>query len=131
MLTKLCRALLNIPFVPFNILLTRTLQQVDDADLARLESFTSSLEPEADTQEGITHPHSLYKLLCQAAHCYIDEHTQPNPYDPTLSENEVPEFSEFEFRQMGIEGHTTPGWFDWYGTDQYLGDWMKEDIMTR
>ncbi|OQV06652.1 Fungal Zn2-Cys6 binuclear cluster domain-containing protein [Cladophialophora immunda] len=113
-------ALLNIPFVPFNILLTRTLQQVDDVDLARMEGFTNSLQLETDIGEGITHPHSLYKLLCRAAQCYIAERTQSRTYDPTLTESYVAEFSEFEFRNIGGDGHTTPGWFDWYNTDQWM-----------
>ncbi|KIY02886.1 uncharacterized protein Z520_01351 [Fonsecaea multimorphosa CBS 102226] len=124
-------ALLNIPFVPFNILLTRTLQQVDDANIARREGFTNSLQLKTDLGQGITHPHSLYKLLCRAAQCYIDEHTQSRTYDPTLTENDVAEFGEFEFRHMGGDGHTTPGWFDLYNTDQYLDPWMNEGSMIR
>lgn len=110
--------------------MTRSIQQLDDGDLARLEGFTASLKPEIDTCETSTHPHRLYKLLCQAVRCYIYEHMQPMPHDPTLTGTELATMHDCDRRRAGGEGWATPGLFD-VDLNSRDGSWLNEDIMMR
>lgn len=135
------RAILHIPFVPFSILFTRAVQLSDVADLARLDRFAASLQPEAASLESITHPHRLYELLCQAARLYIDFNIPCSLADPTSTHNLPDSFGEFDFTPFGTEAGAAPnetleagspqtyGLSDWYYSNQQMMSLLDEDVM--
>ena len=138
------RAILHIPFVPFSILFTRAVQLLDVADLARLDRFAASLQPDAaSSSESITHPHRLYELLCQAARLYIDSTNNPSSSsaDQTLTHNLPDSVGEFDFAHFGMEagaaanetleagGPQAYRLSDWYYGNQQIMSLLDEDIM--
>ena len=72
------RAILHVPFVPFSILFTHTVQNFDEGDLSLLEQFAASLKTPDEATKSITHPYRLYSLLCEAARLYIA--SKPNSF---------------------------------------------------
>ena len=141
LLTTLDRAILHVPFVPFNILFTRAVQLLDVADLARLDQFAASLQPEATSPGSATHPYRLYKLLCQAARLYVDSKIPSLPEDPTLTHN-LPnsldefDFADFEIRTEAAANETlqagdpqTYGLSDWYYSNQQMMSLLDDDVM--
>ncbi|TAQ88823.1 hypothetical protein B7494_g2840 [Chlorociboria aeruginascens] len=95
--TALHRAILHTPFVPFNILFTRTIQLLDITDLARLDRFAASFKPEVASLGLTTYPYRLYELLCQAARLYAPS----IPVDPALNNPDT--LVEFDFGRFEIE----------------------------
>jgi hypothetical protein len=117
------RAILHIPFVPFSILFTRTIQLVDFTDLDRLERFAASLQPEAGA-ESITHPHRLYELLCQAARLYLESSATLKVTNAADVGASVPSYSnDVDFANMGME--TESSWMPSDSQDMDLSDWYQ------
>lgn len=115
---------------------TRAIKLLDGAQLARLENFTASLQPEASSSDSITHPARLYELLCQAARTYIDSRIQAPPEDLTLAQNLPDSFGGFGLVNFGDEenggtagdGSYTYGLSDWYYGNQQLMQLLDEDM---
>lgn len=70
--------MLHTPFIPFIILFNHSIQYNNHADLARLESFTSSLKPNPSVSESAARPHQLFQLLCQVVRLYADSNAALN-----------------------------------------------------
>ncbi|KAE9369112.1 hypothetical protein N431DRAFT_485113 [Stipitochalara longipes BDJ] len=134
-------AILHCPFVPFNILFDRAVQLLDIADLARLDCFAASFQPDAASPESITHPYRLYKLLCETVRLYFDLNTSSSSSDTTLIHNTADSFSKFELAHYGIDGgvaandilgvdgaqaYGLSGWY--YGNQQIMG-LLDEDVL--
>ena len=137
-----------MPFVTFSILFTRTIQLRDLEDLARLDRFAASLQPatnvEADFAKSSTHPHRLYKLLCQAARLYFDSYpnTDSSATDPSLGEihNPLNSLDDFDFvdygmdpdaalgRMLGVGNAQTNGLSEWYYANQQIMGLLDEDV---
>ncbi|KAH8898669.1 hypothetical protein GQ53DRAFT_635840 [Thozetella sp. PMI_491] len=135
-------AIVNTPFVPFNILFTRAVQLLDYSDLARLERFAASLRPAGSTQaDSSTHPYRLYELLCRAARLYIDRNTVRLPEDSTLGHAAVESFDDLGFPplELGMEASLgdssisaisqMSGLGDWYYGNQQLMNLLDEDVI--
>lgn len=135
------RAILYCPFVPFSILFTRAVQLSDIADLARLDRFATSLQPEMSSAEAITHPYRLYKLLCQATRLYFDLDTPNLSENPIMTHNLINFGADFDFAHSEMEagaiaGETwkagdpqTHGLYDWWHDSQQMIGLLSDDFM--
>lgn len=133
--------ILNCPFVPFSILFTHAIQTLDATDLARLDRFVTSLQPqpgEEDYPDTVTHPYRLYKLLTQAAHLHFDLNAAAVQTDPRLLSDFVDlDFVHFEDSGEGIggggllEAHGSEdfGLSDWFLGNQQLMNLLDENAM--
>ena len=134
-------AIMHGPFVPFSILFTRAVQLLDAPDLARIDRFAASLQPDVDPTESITHPYRLFELLCRGARLYFDLNAPPPPADPTLTRNLPDSLGEFDVAhyQMdpcsrdnealeAFEGQSY-GLSDWYYGNQQMMSLLDEDVM--
>lgn len=129
------------PFVPFSILFTRAVQLLDVADLARIDHFAASLQPETTWPESITHPYRLYRLLCRGARLCFDLHTPYSPADPIVNPNLPDSSSGLDFVNFGMEavaattgtaeasGAHTGQLSDWYYGNQQIMSLLEDDIM--
>lgn len=132
------RAILHCPFVPFSILFTRAVQVLDATDLARLDRFAASLQPDesASPESSITHPYRLYELLCQAGRLYFDSNaTSSLTADPTLLYNLPDSLGELDFGMEvgtgildvgGVQGSELS---DWYYGNQQIMSLLDENAM--
>jgi hypothetical protein len=130
---------MHIPFVPFSILFTHAVQFLDLADLERLDTFAASLKPDTvDGQESITHPHKLYKLLCQAARLYVESRNPSFPEDSTLIPENLDIFGlptfgtepgDAESENFHMSSLQTLGLNDWYHNNQQIMHLMNEDSL--
>ncbi|KAF6842781.1 C6 transcription factor [Colletotrichum musicola] len=121
-------AILNIPFVPFSVLFTHAVRSLDaEDDLTRLERFATSLQPEIGDAPGdaATHPHRLYRLLCETARLHIQSARQRSGSSQNVDLGNRPADSQAgdETQALNaafVEGGIPPGFvFDSDG----LGDW--------
>lgn len=132
---------MHTPFVAFSILFTHAVQRSDFADLAILDRFATSLEPEDASSESITHPHRLYKLLCKAARLYIESKTPSSPMGLAVAHS-LPDISgEFDFSHFETEAGAaanepleagnlqTHGLSDWFYSNQQMMSLLDEDAM--
>ncbi|KIW09779.1 hypothetical protein PV08_11879 [Exophiala spinifera] len=88
-------AVLHTPFIPFSILFTQAVQQLDQSDLARIEHFASSLKPEATLPASPSHPYRIYELLSRTARLCVDNQIQHQHHSqsdsiPTKSASSLP-----------------------------------------
>jgi hypothetical protein len=129
------------PFVPFNIVFTHAAEQLDVAELARLDRFAASLQPDTTFSELITHPYRLYQLLCKGARLYFHLNRPSTSTGPSIT-NSLPEFaSEPDFVQLGMDVTTasieyseayelpTYNLSDWYQGNQQIMSLFEEDVM--
>ncbi|KAH8200807.1 hypothetical protein TruAng_005044 [Truncatella angustata] len=130
-------AVLHIPFIPFSILFTHTVQHLDFADLARLDCFAASLRPKAPSQTSITHPHRLYEILCRAARIYIAPETSPSHVDlfPDSGPLDPSEVSGFTCFDWGADDETRQfadaqslGLEEWYYSNQQIMSLLDENV---
>ncbi|KPM41083.1 hypothetical protein AK830_g5462 [Neonectria ditissima] len=130
-------AILHTPFVPFSIIFTRAVQLSDADDLARLDTFASSLKPQVVDTESPTHPFRLYELLCQAARLYIDSNLTSRSNagmdsSSLLTGSEHGNITrEMENNIGGFEGYDYPlsDLGDWYHSNRQLMSLLDEDMM--
>ncbi|OTA87219.1 hypothetical protein M434DRAFT_24015 [Hypoxylon sp. CO27-5] len=118
------------------ILFTHAVQFSDYADLARLDRFATSLRPDEDSTDSVTHPYRLYELLCQAARLYIGSNNTSLPIDPTLTQDLPDPLGQFDFAHFGAEnGNIQAGdargfeLSDWYYSNQQIMNLLDEDVM--
>ncbi|KAK2729352.1 C6 transcription factor [Colletotrichum kahawae] len=117
-------AILNMPFVSFSVLFLHAVRTTDDADLAVLDRFARSLQPEDQASDCSTHPHRIYELLCRAARLQIESKTggldgSMNQHSlESLLDIDVPDTPSLETIRHGNESFETDG----FG----LGDWYRE-----
>ncbi|KAI9704645.1 MAG: hypothetical protein M1820_005393 [Bogoriella megaspora] len=127
-------AILYCPFVPFSIIFTRAVRLADTTDIARLDRFAESLQPEKNHQDANTHPYRLYTLLCEALRLYFDLDGPPQATDPNLSTDLMESLTDLDNVPSGIEtgpamdqdlinyDHQTFGLYDWsYDSQQIMG----------
>jgi len=139
LIAALDRAIVHTPFVPFSILFTHAVQFLDTADLARLERFTATLQPDDSSPESITHPHRLYELLCQAARLHIDSNVASTDLTVAISSEDA--LHEFDFTDFGVEEGATAnetleagdphmyGLSDWYYGNQQIMSLLDDDVV--
>ena len=122
-LTLACnRAIVHVPFIPFNVLFHHTVQSKNFEDLERLESFAASLKPETVSEESSTHPHRLYGLLCKAVRLYIGKSrvaTSSIPEDVQVIDEVV--------ARSGLEDGID--FSDWYYGNQEMMGWLDGDFL--
>lgn len=128
------------PFAPFSIIFTRAIRLLDVTDLARLNLFAASLQPEVGSAESVTHPYRLYELLCQAAQLHFDWRI---PFDGNtgIVDTVSPSQSGFEFPHIVVEGSATTGDMlassgsqpdrlsDWYYSNQQIMGLFEDDTI--
>ncbi|RFU31755.1 hypothetical protein B7463_g4585, partial [Scytalidium lignicola] len=141
MLSKyLSWSVMHHPFVPFSILFSRAVQLLDVDDLARLERFAASWEPEQTSTKPTTNFQRLYELLCQAARLYIDANTpfltanQALSYDARNSPDDI-NFTNFDMGARTVVNEAlepgVPQMYDlgdWYFGNQQLMSLLDENI---
>ncbi|KAF3800209.1 hypothetical protein GCG54_00003737, partial [Colletotrichum gloeosporioides] len=117
-------AILNMPFVSFSVLFLHAVRTADDADLAVLDRFARSLQPEDQASDCSTHPHRIYELLCRAARLHIESKTggldssmNQHPLE-SLLDIDVPDARSLETTRHGNEIFETDG--------SGLGNWYRE-----
>lgn len=137
----LFRAILHIPFVPFSILFTRAVQLLDFADLAVLDRFAVSLQPEETSSESNTHPHRLYKLLCQAARLYIDAKAALLSEELVTAQNFPDTSGQFDLEHFEMDdgaaanvasvpgGPQTYRLSDWFYGNQQIMSFLDEEVV--
>ncbi|KAF2738010.1 hypothetical protein EJ04DRAFT_80761 [Polyplosphaeria fusca] len=131
---------LHMPFVPFIILVTNSVQNADFNDLSMLEGFVESLKPpEASSEassEAPTHPYRLYGLLCKIARQLIDSNTYSTLADPTLSDDLFAQLSDVDFsayfgtavnQSLEDEGSQMTGLGEWFRNSQQMMSLLDGD----
>ncbi|KAF2794397.1 hypothetical protein K505DRAFT_304056 [Melanomma pulvis-pyrius CBS 109.77] len=108
---------MHTSFVPFLVLLSRSVQFSDLNELSRLESFVASLQPKV-LSSGLSarpHRHRLFELLCQVARFEIESNVATN-----LGHGSANQTDRFDFTSLGAGTG--------FGTEDILfGEWFDEN----
>ncbi|KAF4908614.1 hypothetical protein CGCF415_v006499 [Colletotrichum fructicola] len=128
-------AILNMPFVSFSVLFLHAVRTADDVDLAVLDRFARSLQPEDQASDCSTHPHRIYKLLCKAARLHIESKT--GEWDGSMNQHsleslldiDVPDAHGLETIRHGNESSDADGsgLGNWYREQQHFLGLLNED----
>lgn len=130
--------------MPFSVLFTHAVRSLEaDDDLARLERFASSLQPEAGDAPGeaATHPHRLYRLLCETARLHLDSARQRSGPSREAGGEEQPAGSQAGDETQALHAALAGGGFppdlafdsdglglgDWYYGNQQLMNLLGSD----
>ncbi|KAL0941544.1 C6 transcription factor [Colletotrichum truncatum] len=134
-------AILNIPFVSFSILFTHAIRSSDAADLALLDRFANSLQPDYPSSESVTHPHRLYQLLCKVARLYGESGAKVSTKAANQSLPEIStevdlaahlpslEAGTERFQALVADESQITGLSDWFYGNQQLMNLLGEDMM--
>ncbi|KAF4920407.1 hypothetical protein CGCVW01_v006905 [Colletotrichum viniferum] len=128
-------AILNMPFVSFSVLFLHAVRTADDADLAVLDRFARSLQPEDQASDCSTHPHRIYELLCRAVRLHIESKTGGSDGSmkqhslESLLDIDVPDARSLETIRHGNESFDTDGFGlgNWYREQQHFLGLLNED----
>ena len=133
---------MHVPFVPFQILFSHAVQSLNFSELARLERFAASLQPEAGSEELVSAAAGLYDLLCKAARLYIEQRLPSLRVDgDAVEQQQQDRFDEFDFADyivdggtgidglVGTDGIQPAGLSDWYNGNQQIMSLLDDDVM--
>ena len=116
-------------------------QLLDVANLALVEHFAASLEPEAASFESVTHPSRLFELLGQTAQLYIGSNTSflADPSfidslpDPLKYFDLVPfgmgEAETAATGNLGVDSSQAYDLSDWHYGNQQIMSLLDEDVV--
>ena len=130
---------MHVPFVPFRILFSHAVQSLDVTELARLERFAASLQPEPGSEEPVSAAAGLYDLLCKAARLYMAQRLPSLRADGDVVEQQRDELNDFDFADYVVEGREVidgsvsgiqaDGLSDWYNGNQQIMSLLDDDVM--
>ncbi|KAM5383562.1 hypothetical protein ACJZ2D_002011 [Fusarium nematophilum] len=81
--------LLFAPFIPFIVVFCQVIETQDQTDLARLQSFVTSMESSSAVSEAAAKMHRLFQVLYTVALRYIEYCTCTPPADQTQASAEL------------------------------------------
>lgn len=75
------RTLLFAPFIPFIVIFCHVIETQDEADLARLQAFVTSIESAPSISGPAAKLHRLFQVLCRIAMGYVKFRFSATPLD--------------------------------------------------